>query len=60
MLLSLCALAADNQSCQQRVGGFSVGEEKELQTGSEQRLPQTWDTQRKPDRDADEGQRRGR
>ena len=53
MLLSLCVLANDSQSHQQRVEGFSAGEkdggkEKQPQTGSQQRLPETQDTQRKP------------
>lgn len=54
MLLNIRALAGDSQSCQQRVGGFSVGgkgssKEKLSQTGSQQRLSETRDTQRKPD-----------
>lgn len=54
MLLNIRALAGDNQSCQQRVGGFSVGgkdsgKEKQSQAGSQQRLSETRDTKRKPD-----------
>lgn len=54
MLLSVCALAADNPRCQQRVGGSSVagkggGKERQSQAGSQQRSPETRDTQRQPD-----------
>lgn len=54
MLLNIRALAGDSQSCQQRVGGFSVGgkgsgKEKLSQTGSQQRLSETRDAQGKPD-----------
>lgn len=46
MLLNIRALAGDNQSCQQRVGGFSVGgkdsgKEKQSQAGSQQRHGRT-------------------
>lgn len=47
MLLNICVLAGNSQSCQPRAGGFSVGEKdggkkKHPQTGNQQRLPETW------------------